>query len=141
LHVHISRDTLNTPALCRIAIFVHSQRTNLEKLGRREYGSYCKYKVSNDGTGEDLVRDYDRYGAVNFCNTDTVEYRFPRGSLNPATILGTVQLMFAITEFCRDKVSSRELENTATAWDSFTEFVHEHTKFSAASTYLEKRGF
>ena len=138
LHVHISRDTLTLPTLAKMAIFVYTQQSHLEKLGRRAFGRHCQNKEIK-GEVTYRLRESDRYGAINFCNRHTVEYRFPKGSLKPSTIRATVGLCFAITHFCQS-VSCARFYDAAATWQSFVKFLHSHKEYANVLAYAKERG-
>lgn len=140
LHVHISRTGLTDCTLAKMAIFVYVQREKLEKLGRRCYGPYCGYKDATSGKSvKYLLHENDRYGAINFCNRSTVEYRFPRGTLNPSTIRATVGLCHAITEFCQ-RVSIAGFYRTKETWVSFVKFLASEKQYKHVLAYAKERG-
>lgn len=138
LHVHVSRGNLTKKQLRRIAVFVHGQREHFERLGRRKSGRYFRYLDLRHNSREIAASDGDRYRAVNFCNSTTVEYRFPRGSLRPATILATVGLALAITEFCGTHDGNPyKIKET---WQSFLKYLASEEKYSCVLEYAQERG-
>ena len=66
--------------------------------------------------------DYNRYVAVNLCNSQTIEFRLFRGTLKLNTILATLQLVNRICEVAMHSVDS---ELHALAWSEFVAHITE----------------
>lgn len=74
----------------------------------------------------------DRYKAVNLCNSDTVEFRFFRGTLKRDTIIASIQWVDTIVQYCRN-MPLKDLFNTT--WDD----VFGNTEHAELRSYLKQR--
>ncbi len=74
----------------------------------------------------------DRYKAVNLCNSDTVEFRFFKGTLKRDTIIASIQWVDTIIQYCR----STPLKNLFSAtWED----VFGNTSHAELTSYLKQR--
>ena len=112
LHVHVSRsafrdsrDVFTAVALIdRLRSYiVRFSRRSVEKLNRWakildtcELTPFPSYGIATSNIAED-----SRYVAVNLQNDNTVEFRFPRGSLRYDTVIGTIELCRNIVIYAR----------------------------------------
>lgn len=125
LHIHVcrkafrdERDVFTAVALVdrlRSYIVRFSRRTE-EKLNRwaaiLDVNALAPFAAYSEVT--DRIRQESRYFAVNLDPRDTVEFRFPRGSLCYDTVLGTIELCRNIVLYAR----SHTPEDAATAvWE------------------------
>jgi len=143
IHVHASKCNITELESVKIDAFVHSQVQLLARLGRRNYGNYCQEKKTalekkprKGFYNTDGMRN--RYWAVNWSNDDTIEFRFPKGSLVPETIVATVELIDAIIAFCSTHGASfitRHLE----CRNAFVEYI-KSDDYPALSVYAKERG-
>ena len=108
LHVHVSREAFkDEDAINRCLLIVHAFRRNMMEFGRRFDSEWARFTEIPLMPGES---DLNRIGstghnvAVN-CgyhsdddNTDTIEFRFPKGSLNILTVMATIEFIKNIVE-------------------------------------------
>lgn len=89
LHVHLTRGALDERLWRLLDAFVNNNEVEMTKLARRKGNSYCKYNSQ-----ENVAPGYscDRYRAVNFQNSHTIELRLFRGSLIENTVLATLEI-------------------------------------------------
>ena len=112
LHVHVDRDFFRNGVLTTDevegAMFVVLKNNVdwLKRFSRRFNYHYCEINGDDDGQ---VVKDYakyhekwthkamkekrDRYQAINFSRSDTIEFRIFRGTLNIKTFYATLQLV------------------------------------------------
>ena len=93
LHVHVTRHCLDEAMWRVVDAFVNLNQEDFEKIGRRKSQSYYEYMSGYPGFGK---YHNDRYRAVNFTNCDTIEFRFPNGSLIHNTVLATLELAHSL---------------------------------------------
>ena len=112
LHIHVSRsafrdsrDVFTAVALIdRLRSYiVRFSRRSVEKLNRwatildlDDLAPFPSYDVATSNIAEG-----SRYVAVNLQNRNTVEFRFPRGSLRYDTVIGTIELCRNIVLYAR----------------------------------------
>lgn len=104
LHVHINRDSLTPIQIIKMDVFFNRGQEFWSQVGRRRNiygGSYNTAKKADKCKGKyDQFHEHsDRYQVVNTCNEHTVEIRFCRGTLNPETIVGTIEMFHAVPKF------------------------------------------
>ena len=92
LHVHVSRAALSEAVIARLDLFFNN--TDLTDLTRRS----SKYAVTTPRKRV-CAEQKDRYRVLNTTNEHTVEWRAPKGSVNPHTILATIQLLDLAIDF------------------------------------------
>lgn len=107
LHVHISRSYFETEtALANMCAFYNDNFEFFYKLSRRK-GNGTRWAKADGAPikSGDIVGLYvekmncrDRYRAVNLCNTNTVEFRLARGTLNAETMRAWIDLHLTIAE-------------------------------------------
>ena len=104
-HIHVSRAAFNNDyAIKRAIAIVHGLADEMGKFGRRANGSYFRFNTDFQNIknfGERDVDDIDHEGhycAVNVHyeddrRTKTVEFRFPKGTLNVTTYMATLEFI------------------------------------------------
>ena len=163
LHVHVNRNShlqhhpkwslLNSPAeggmtitdghQAKIMFFTHSQEELLTQLGRRNssFGRFDKdkkLKKLDKGGSAYNYRDYDRH-AVCFANRNTIEFRFPKGTLIPDTLYATLEMIDAIVRFTKFYSSAR-LSNIERTHKHFLDFASDpRNDYPYLSHYINER--
>ena len=133
LHIHANRSFFAKTDIVRVMKFTDKFERELCALGRRGLNRYCegfKRLMSHDfDVTNPKWRDYihfsntgiSRYCAINTISRDTIEFRFPRGTLNLDTLFATLQLIDGIVRYCKS-ISSLKLEKSE--WRDFKEYLH-----------------
>lgn len=128
LHVHISRPALPNDTWVKLAKFVSRNSVVFKKLSRRIGSSkaagnsdfyFCNFAV-NSGS---------RYSAVNLTCSGTVEFRFFRGTLKPATFFASLEIIRSLVEFFRVPAKSYGLKQ-------YLKFVRSG-QFKYAASYIQ----
>ena len=153
LHIHISRTGFNGGShMHRFLNLVYSNQEFYEKLAGRSSDQWAKF---SDIIRNDYVRDKDgipieddhgftrtvttrtfkhklggyrgsdRYSAVNTNNSETLEMRIFRGSVNSNTIKAQLDLAHASVEYSRT-INANDVINGALTADSFMWYIFEH---------------
>lgn len=104
LHIHINRSAISQLSIIKMDVFVNRAKEFFGLVGRRFciYGGRWMSQKQIDktkGTYDRYHDHQDRYTVVNTTNRRTVEIRFPRGSLNPETVVGTIEMIHALVRF------------------------------------------
>lgn len=127
IHVHISRDAFkNASHIYKFAHFIASHRAEMTRLAGRDSERWARF----DGTGEKIIRyvkgqEYpQRYEAVNFCNHNTLELRFFRGSLRKERLLSALELTHAVATYT-GIINSNDAIQGALKWNAFASWVTE----------------
>ena len=109
LHIHVSKVAFkNEGAINRCLAIVHGMRDEMQRFGRRFHCSYAEFSDIPSMPSESDLNRIERTGhsvAVNLDTSsfdgrsaDTVEFRFPKGSLNILTVMATIELIKNIVE-------------------------------------------
>lgn len=152
LHVHLTRSAfLSSRHQFAFALFFYRNASAIRSLsGRRDYELDRWASLSaHQGTGGDSVprlidkvrrQAYigDRYTAVNLTNEDTIEIRVFRGSLNPTTVRGAVELCSAVFDFTAE-LSSADVRDGFLSWDSFRMFA-DSVRYPNLAAVCARRG-
>lgn len=122
LHVHVNRNslgnTLEAQQLCVSKLLIIMDRfyeTEIFKLSRRPtIADMAQWASKNDAgilptdkrdvvirKAEHLEMTQGRYHALNLTNSNTVEFRFFRGTLNPTSFAAALQFIDAIVRYCK----------------------------------------
>ena len=103
-HIHVSRAAFNDDfAIKRAIAIVHGLAEEMGKFGRRANGEYFRFdanfrRLTCFGENDvDRIPHEDHYCAVNVHydgdRTKTVEFRFPKGTLNVTTYMATLEFI------------------------------------------------
>lgn len=153
LHVHICKADMTTLHGAKMILFINDQANHklIKAIARRDSSEYAKIKNKaddkywlKDAMGCDTKRSQlrslnaDRYEALNFKNTNTVEFRLFKGSLVYSTIMSCLEFTYATWFFTRES-STKNL-----TIDHFLKFIcanenRADTRFLRA--YLKAKGF
>ncbi len=102
-HIHVSKAAFDGErAIKRAVAIVHALQYEMEKFGRRRNNRYYQFTRIPENFTESDFRNIDldgHYTAVNTHQTGTpkrkktVEFRFPKGTLNPVTFMATIEFI------------------------------------------------
>lgn len=117
IHIHISRSALTNSDIARIVYFFNTHTGFCQKIGNRNYNSYCRYRnvaVVDDNNDIDEKRTHancmwsdDRYQCVNVRNLDTIEIRIFDSIINRNVIFSYIEFVDAIVRMSK-KIGVRE---------------------------------
>lgn len=145
LHVHVSRDAFGETfdeqeaAIARLVFLFEKHWDKLVKFSRRTEGQLLEWAWKYDRVkGESITKlyekakgTYSRYRAINLTNTNTVEFRMWRGTLNIETFMATLQLVALLVKY----VTTHTTQQTAlSSWKAITK-----SDFAELNAYLEAR--
>lgn len=139
LHVHVGRDQLGgrpRETAAKMSLITYRLKDWFIRFSRRKGESrWTKYVKPESPLGDDksaFLRTYydqllrDRYIAVNVQNGSTIEVRIFRGTLNPSTVLASLELVSNLALYARD----HELEDClAVTWDALVHY-EEHEELT-----------
>jgi hypothetical protein len=105
LHIHADRRNINPSALCKILQFAHANRQFFLRVSRRSVSSFRAWsQISYDYNDCASIAESgcgSGRGAINCAPFDTVEFRFPRATLDPVSFFGSVELVRAMIHHAR----------------------------------------
>lgn len=124
MHIHVTKAALDDETIDKMVDFINDRQNTkfMVRLARRSFENA-------------KVRDYarrsrgDRYNTLNTTGDKTVEFRLPQGTLEPTTILATLEFVYLLVRFC-ERASDEEL-----LADNFIEFVA-YPEWAADSRFL-----
>ena len=106
LHLHISKKAFkDEKAIDRFNAMVTVFKKNMEVLARRKDGHYYRYGSIDGVITKEKIKEKASIGhgvSVNLANSNTVEIRIFRGTLNPKTYMATVELVKNLVEAAND---------------------------------------
>jgi hypothetical protein len=153
LHIHIDKADMTLYHASKLVLFINSPDNDkmVHALARRNSDSYGKrYDKSNDLSWlKDAKRherkrnqlcslNNDRYEALNFQNTNTIEFRLFKGTLKYMTIMACLEFTYASWYFTR-QASASDLTT-----DNFLAFISEPANKGNSvnlRAYLISKGF
>lgn len=147
LHIHMSRRAIkNEAALGKICWFLEFNKGKVQKIGRRTSEQWCKFKRVKGTPGatqskyEDAGKNTgDRYHAINMCPRNTVEFRFPKGTLNAATIIATIEFLDAVRAYAHE-ISWVALVQDRSNWKTFCNWLSKRAAtYPEAISYMQSR--
>ena len=109
LHIHVSKVAFKSEsAINRCLAIVHGMSDEMQRFGRRFHCSYAEFSNIPPMPSEDDLNRIERTGhsvAVNLDTSsfdgrsaDTIEFRFPKGSLNILTVMATIEFIKNVVE-------------------------------------------
>jgi hypothetical protein len=154
MHIHVGRSWVNKVRGIRLGAFVYANSFYIDRLARR---TRCEQYARLKRIGDHIASahrslDYrssnhmitegheNRYEAVNYTNSETIELRMFRGSLDIKVIWASLELVDAICRFvCR--VGTPYLMNPS-VWMSFVHWVYDSSgkNYSNLKWYMTRRG-
>lgn len=132
LHVHVSRAFVDRATCVKLDAFISRNKEFWIKLARRNPDTYAKIQHKDPhscGTSD------HRYQAVNFCPSNTVEFRLFNGTLNHTTLLATLELVDATCRWVKS-VNAADLFSGKASAVVFTAWMSPQPKYKLASTYV-----
>ena len=119
LHIHVEKDFTQLEQL-KLGLFVQIHKHKFEKLGQRTDISYARF------IKKEKIKDYNtsktRYEAVNFLNHNTIEFRFPKGTLRYGSFIGILGVINYLCTVIK-KMTIWEIVNREKGWIKFCEEV------------------
>lgn len=137
LHVHVNKSVLNEEAQIKLAYFVATQKSKMEKVARRPANNWAMYKDARTSLTQ-IHKSGGKYEALNWSPVNTVEFRLFKGTVNQHIMLASVEFTQACILFT-SSVSMDILKEHAKAWKAFVKFCDER-KYKHLRSYLVERG-
>lgn len=165
LHIHRSNKDLSILDKTKLIIFFMSCQRQIEKVAQRRnsnfanfatYSDWIYYNNSNRKTEEPYVKNKlvytlfkkdskrcypedSRYVAINFCNSNTIEFRIFKGTLKAETIMASIEFCDAVVSFCKITNICSCIKHTGDfLWYAFRKFV-KNNKYPFLRKYLKRK--
>lgn len=138
LHVHVSRNYLSPYKWLLIDWFISKYQAHFELIARRKETHWARFKKSN---GQNIKEVYGkssgtRYQAVNFENSNTVEFRLFRGTLKYSTFMATLEIVDALVHWA-NQLSISDILASGDAFENFTDYIQSKPLYENAVNYLK----
>lgn len=128
LHIHVNRSFFadSENAVCKLWDIFHNNKRWLTVFCRRDWETLERWAKFKDKEAIDWLKlhkhsENDRYQAINNTNSQTVEFRLFRGTLNPDTIKATIQLVQYLVNYV-EKHTEKDCENLDLSQADFAEY-------------------
>ena len=152
IHVHVSSDKVSFINQWKLVRFFYQCSSKISILSRRKIFRYCEFR-SLDKYGVDRhdlcyadtiksKRPYnrDRYSAINFQNSKTIEFRIFRGTLKDSTFFSCLEFCKASVEFVQvHGYSSFCLSDETQIWKNFCNYLSDTNKYNNLIKYLKSK--
>lgn len=149
LHVHVNKRAFSHSHLHKFQLFHYRNSTWLKRFAGRDSGRWASFDQTRDHNGDNVKlsslakgqyeRTYlNRYHALNFCPTNTVELRYFRSSLLPDTLIAVLEMVHAMWLFTGERNSSDYRDN-GFAWSHFRSWVQDKD-YEFLVPVMDKRG-
>lgn len=137
LHVHVSRNYLSPYKWLLIDWFISKYQSQFETIARRKETHWARFKKSNGLPVKDVYGKSSgtRYQAVNFENTNTVEFRLFRGTLKYSTFMATLEIVDALVHWA-NQLSISDILASGDAFANFTAYIQSSSLYENAVNYL-----
>lgn len=146
-HVHVSRDFFAPTHLWRFVAWQMRNQTFCHALAQRESVGYAKWRTLSEfgkygsATLSDVVKGKadsgERYVAINFNNSETIELRYFRGNLRPEAIRARIEFVHALAYFTKN-LSAREVMQGALSVETFSEYsLNRSDKYPTLATWID----
>jgi formylmethanofuran dehydrogenase subunit E len=148
LHIHIPKKLLTQSQQVKLAMLVYTNPEFFQKLAQRS-NSYAKYKKLNSlkGTIEGTKYNNDRFEAINFQNSETIEFRMFKGTLKHSSFMACIELVHALVSFIttvktsdvyRSSMFKSEFRN-GEAFRTFCIFVANSKEYKYLKDYMKEK--
>lgn len=141
LHVHISRRGMSPAHMARFGAFVAACQDEITLIARRDSRQWAKYhkkpKTGNDV--RDTVSTVDRYTALNWCPSSTVELRVFRATLDATEFYAAIEFAHASYQFTKRHIGIMEIIK-GNPWEHFLAFLNDNkTRYLSLIVFLRNR--
>ena len=130
MHVHISRNALTEYQWLLFDYFINRNQRLWEEISGRRGNHYTEYTgVRGAGLREyyGVCHYHDRYQAVNFCNSNTVEVRTFQSTTDVAVLKNRIKFCYALVEFIKaGKYNATQIiqKGDGRVWEEFIDFMN-----------------
>ena len=145
-HIHISRDIFSEDAQARL-VLIYAKFESLIKILSRRNGknNYCQDVLDTvSGVSLELSdtivkrqKAKSKFTAINFNNTNTIEFRVFRGTMNTNVLIANIQLVQLIADLALQELSIQNILDL-----NFSQLVNKmvDAEYNELIAYCEKKG-
>jgi hypothetical protein len=103
LHIHIPKNLLTPSEQIKLSMMVYTNPEFFQKLSQRD-SNYSKYKKLKGVHGANF--NHDRFEAINFQNSNTIEFRMFKGTLKYESFISAIELVHSLVMFIKTAKTS-----------------------------------
>jgi hypothetical protein len=149
LHIHVSKNAFSHSHLHKFQMFHYRNSEWLKKFAGRDSGRWASFERTSSSYGNDYKlsdfskgtynhRELNRYHALNFVPHNTVELRYFRSTLNPESLLGTLELVHAMWRYTLIN-KSRDIHDDKFNYGTFRAWVASQSTYEYLIPTMERR--
>lgn len=140
LHIHANKRIMAEDHQMKLGYFIYKNQALIEKIARRENCSYANFSGRSALTClEEMNRNTGaKYEALNWCPTETVEFRMFKGSIKYEIIIASIEFVHASIMFTSNLPVSVLTSRDKCRRAFLTEFVTQEA-YPFLYTYLRER--
>jgi len=136
LHVHVSEEPFTLKDKRKLAYFVHTQQEFFTRTSRRTWATLNRWAKFKDKDINESPYNCNRREAINFQNSDTVEFRVFNGTEDYVPLLASIELVHASACYVLN-VPSQALLDHEGALESFLTYIEDNSdKYKNLKEYL-----
>jgi hypothetical protein len=139
MHVHISKAGMSDIHKIRFQTFFDSIPDILPDIARRGANRWAQYKKIAEPSLKNATHHPDRYMAVNWLPSRTVEIRCFRGTLDTNEYMASIEFCHAVYQFTKSQISIAQLVKGC-GWEQFCKFIGKTARYAGLVKYLSERG-
>jgi hypothetical protein len=135
MHIHLSKKNFGAWHLYRFLKFFQENKEFIVAISQRKIDNLKRWANLEDETNDSLIykakkKDgYSRYVAVNLCNSQTIELRIFRGTLNENSFFKNIEFAHSVYMFSRDYS-----DMTISA---YKKFISDNSQYSHLSKFIK----
>jgi hypothetical protein len=135
MHIHLSKKNFGAWHLYRFLKFFQENKEFIVSISQRKIDNLKKWANLEDENNDSLIykakkKDgYSRYVAVNLCNSQTIELRIFRGTLNENSFFKNIEFAHSLYVFSRDYTEI----NIA----NYKKFISGNSQYSHLSKFIK----
>jgi hypothetical protein len=135
-HVHVPRSALTQSEAVKVGLLIYRFENKFSAIAQRDCEEYAKFKHFK--ASKHSTDDYDRYSAVNYSNSNTIEFRIFKGTLARKSIMAYLCTVHSAVNFIRchntHEVSRKD------AFEKYVKYIYSHhMRYPELIRYLERK--
>jgi hypothetical protein len=136
MHIHLSKKNFGAWHLYRFLKFFQENKEFIIAISQRKIDNLKRWANLEDETNDSLIYkakrkdgNNSRYVAINLCNSQTIELRIFRGTLNENSFFKNIEFAHSVYLFSRD-FNDMNLSN-------YKKFIYDNSEYSHLSKFIK----
>jgi hypothetical protein len=136
MHIHLSKKNFGAWHLYRFLKFFQENKEFIIAISQRKIDNLKRWANLEDETNDTLIYkakrkdgNNSRYVAINLCNSQTIELRIFRGTLNENSFFKNIEFAHSVYVFSRD-FNDMNLSN-------YKKFISDNSEYSHLSKFIK----